>query len=76
MGEFLENSFLSVGGRLVLIKHVLASIPIHLLAAAKVPKGIFHAIEKLIFCEEKMLIGISFTRSNGVSSVFHRRKEE
>nr|XP_027109303.1 uncharacterized protein LOC113729178 [Coffea arabica] len=42
-----KNQILSVGGRVVLIKSVLSSMPIHLLAAASPPKGILMALEKL-----------------------------
>ena len=42
-----KNQSLSGGGRLVLIKSMLSSMPIHLLAAASPPKGILLAPEKL-----------------------------
>ncbi|XP_027184167.1 uncharacterized protein LOC113782475 [Coffea eugenioides] len=42
-----KNQSLSAGGRLVLIKRVLSSMPIHLLAAASPLKGILLALEKL-----------------------------
>ncbi|XP_027169406.1 uncharacterized protein LOC113769130 [Coffea eugenioides] len=42
-----RNQILSPGGRVVLIQNVLASMPIHLLAAASPPKGILMVIERL-----------------------------
>ncbi|XP_059295601.1 uncharacterized protein LOC132048939 [Lycium ferocissimum] len=37
--------FLSKGGEIVLIKHVLSAMPVHLLAAMKPPKGTFEQIK-------------------------------
>ncbi|XP_059284742.1 uncharacterized protein LOC132038032 [Lycium ferocissimum] len=37
--------YLSMGGRIVLINHVLMAMPIHLLAALKPPKGTFEQLE-------------------------------
>nr|XP_027120587.1 uncharacterized protein LOC113737577 [Coffea arabica] len=42
-----KNQILSPGGNVVLIQSVLASMPIHLLAAASPPKGMLMVIEKL-----------------------------
>ncbi|XP_027152134.1 uncharacterized protein LOC113752202 [Coffea eugenioides] len=42
-----KNQILSSGGKVVLIQSVLASMPIHLLAAASPPKGMLMALEKL-----------------------------
>ncbi|CAI9102756.1 OLC1v1001076C1 [Oldenlandia corymbosa var. corymbosa] len=39
-----KNKFLSQGGRLVLIKHVMSAIPIHVFAAIEPPKSILNAI--------------------------------
>lgn len=41
-----SGKFLSPGGRLLLIKHVLSSIPIHIFAALEPPLGIISAAEK------------------------------
>ncbi|XP_071939035.1 uncharacterized protein [Coffea arabica] len=43
---FWKSKFLSSGGRLTLIKHVLSAIPIHLLSAAVMPKAVFRIIER------------------------------
>ncbi|XP_027090440.2 uncharacterized protein [Coffea arabica] len=42
-----KHRTLSSGGRIVLIKSVLASMPIHLLAAAYPPKGVLRELEKI-----------------------------
>nr|XP_027075880.1 uncharacterized protein LOC113699725 [Coffea arabica] len=42
-----NNRILSSRGRVVLIKSVLSSMPIHLLAASSPPKGVFGVLEKL-----------------------------
>lgn len=39
--------FLSPGGRLILIKHVLSAIPLHVLAVLDPPKSVFAALEGL-----------------------------
>ncbi|XP_027171858.1 uncharacterized protein LOC113771481 [Coffea eugenioides] len=41
-----RSSFLSHGGRIVLIKHVLSAIPTHLLAASCPPKGVLALVER------------------------------
>lgn len=41
------GKLLSPGGRLMLIKHVLAAIPLHTLAVLEPPKGVLQKIEKL-----------------------------
>lgn len=43
-----KNKLLSQGGRLILIKHVLSSIPIHILSAVTPPKSVIQDIERLI----------------------------
>nr|XP_027082134.1 uncharacterized protein LOC113704429 [Coffea arabica] len=40
-----QNRVLSQGGKIVLLKHVLSSMPIHLLMAASPPKAIFQELE-------------------------------
>ena len=45
-----QNRLLSAAGRLVLVKSVLASLSVHLLAAASPPKEVFGALEKLFAC--------------------------
>jgi hypothetical protein len=47
--ESWTNRLLSRGGRLVLIKSVIYSIPVYWATIANIPKGIFHQICKLIF---------------------------
>lgn len=42
-----KNKFLSPGGRLILIKHVLSTIPIHVMAALDLPKGILDQLERI-----------------------------
>ncbi|XP_071933944.1 uncharacterized protein [Coffea arabica] len=54
-----KNQILSPGGRVVLIQSVLASMPIHLLAAASPPKRMLVALEKLF---AKFLWGYSDSR--------------
>nr|XP_027086510.1 uncharacterized protein LOC113708247 [Coffea arabica] len=41
-----RSRFLSNGGRIVLIKHVLSAIPTHLLAASCPPKGVLALVER------------------------------
>ncbi|XP_027120639.2 uncharacterized protein [Coffea arabica] len=41
-----SSRFLSNGGRIVLIKHVLSAIPIHLLVASCPPKGVLALVER------------------------------
>nr|XP_027064499.1 uncharacterized protein LOC113690699 [Coffea arabica] len=43
---FWKQRILSPGGRVVLLKHVLSSLPIHLLAAASPTKGVLREIER------------------------------
>lgn len=38
----------SSGGRLILLKHVLSSMPIHLLAGIPAPKGALDQLEKML----------------------------
>ena len=40
-----KNRLLSVGGSVVLLKHVLFALPVHLLMAVSPPKSIFKEIE-------------------------------
>ncbi|KAF5198564.1 hypothetical protein FRX31_011849 [Thalictrum thalictroides] len=42
-----SNKLLSHGGRLILLKHVLSSMPIYLFSAFSVPKSIVKALEVL-----------------------------
>ncbi|XP_071929043.1 uncharacterized protein [Coffea arabica] len=42
----LKSRMLSFGGKIVLIKHVLASMPVHLMSAAVIPSKVFRTIEK------------------------------
>ena len=42
-----QNRLLSFGGKIVLIKHVLSSIPLHLLATVSPPKSILTAVERI-----------------------------
>ncbi|XP_071905685.1 uncharacterized protein [Coffea arabica] len=42
-----KSRLLSPGGKLILIKHVLASVPAHLLSAVVVPSSVFTMIEKV-----------------------------
>lgn len=44
-----KSQLLSHGGKISLIKHVLSSIPVHLLTSGVMSKGTFHIIEKV--CE-------------------------
>ena len=41
-----KQRILSPGGKVVLLKHILSSLPIHLLAAASPPKGVLREIER------------------------------
>ncbi|XP_027152155.1 uncharacterized protein LOC113758673 [Coffea eugenioides] len=41
-----KSRLLSFGGKIVLIKHVLASMPVHLLSAAVIPGKVFRTIEQ------------------------------
>ena len=43
-----KQRILSPGGRVVLLKHVLSSLPIHLLAAASPPKGVLWEMERVM----------------------------
>ncbi|XP_071939205.1 uncharacterized protein [Coffea arabica] len=48
MGRVLswKSKFLSSGEKIVLIKHVLSTIPLHLLSAAVMPEPVVHIIER------------------------------
>jgi len=41
-----KSNHLSAGGRIVLIKHVLSSIPLYTIACTAIPKGVHSLIEK------------------------------
>lgn len=41
-----STSFLSMAGRLTLIKHVLNTLPTHLIASSRLPKSIIHTLHK------------------------------
>ena len=43
-----HTKLLSIGGRAILIRHVLLALPIHLLAAINPPKRTLELIEKLV----------------------------
>ena len=43
-----KHRILSPGGRVVLLKHVLSSMPIHLLAAVVPPKGVLRELERIM----------------------------
>lgn len=42
------KALLSSGGRLILLKHVLSSKPIHLLAGIPAPRGVLDQLEKML----------------------------
>lgn len=42
------KALFSSGGRLILLKHVLSSMPIHLLAGIPAPKGALDQLEKML----------------------------
>lgn len=46
--EGWQGQFINLAGRTVLIKHVLSSIPLHMLAGTPVPKGIFASINSIL----------------------------
>ncbi|XP_031112253.1 uncharacterized protein LOC116016235 [Ipomoea triloba] len=41
-----QRKLLSTGGRIILIKHVLSTIPLYSLASIQLPKGVIHSIEQ------------------------------
>ena len=43
-----KSKMLSVGGRLILIKHVLAAIPLHSYVVLEPSKSVMHQIERLM----------------------------
>ncbi|XP_042973035.1 uncharacterized protein LOC122304835 [Carya illinoinensis] len=45
--EGWKINFLSTGARLILLKHVLSSIPVHLLSVLHVPTMVFHQFNKI-----------------------------
>lgn len=45
--SFWNNKFLSFGGRLILLKSVMSSLPIYFLSFFKVPAGIISSIESI-----------------------------
>lgn len=64
-----HGKLLSFGGRIVLLKHVLASIPIHLLAAASPPLAILDRLEKMqIFYGDLIMASLSITGFRGMIS--------
>ena len=42
-----KSKLLSQGGKLILLKHVLSSIPIHMLSAMATPSGVLKRLEKM-----------------------------
>ncbi|KAL3504062.1 hypothetical protein ACH5RR_033903 [Cinchona calisaya] len=44
----LKHKLLSLGGRLILIKHVLSSIPIHALFLMDPPKGVLYSMGRIV----------------------------
>jgi hypothetical protein len=44
-----NNKFLSFGGRLVLLKYVLSSLPVYFLSFFKAPTSIISSIESIFF---------------------------
>lgn len=45
--EGWKMRFLSLGARLILLKHILSSLPVHLLAVLRALKSIFMSINRL-----------------------------
>ncbi|OVA19753.1 Reverse transcriptase zinc-binding domain [Macleaya cordata] len=43
-----KSNFLSQGGKLIMIRHVLSSMAIYIIAAVAVPKSVLHSINRLI----------------------------
>ncbi|XP_027167252.1 uncharacterized protein LOC113767379 [Coffea eugenioides] len=43
-----QKKLLTQGGRLILIKHVLSAIPLHVLAVMDPPKAVIHSLERLM----------------------------
>ncbi|KAG6658115.1 hypothetical protein CIPAW_04G137600 [Carya illinoinensis] len=42
-----KSNILSFGGKIILLKHVLSSMPIHVLSVMNLPKGVFKAIKSI-----------------------------
>lgn len=42
-----KSKLLSFGGKIVLIKHVLNSMPIHMLSVLNIPKGVISGLKKI-----------------------------
>lgn len=51
-----KSKFLSIGGRITLIRHVLSAIPVHLLSAVVIPQEVFKVLERVC---AKFLWGVS-----------------
>lgn len=64
-----KNKFLSPGGRLILIKHVLSTIPIHVMAALDLPKGTSLSAFSLIFCGGRVMIPKGGFGAHGIVSL-------
>ena len=73
-----QSRFLSFGGRLVLLKFVLTSLPVYALSFFKAPSGILSSIEfiffKKIIREGVRIIG-KFPGLLGALSVYERSLE-
>jgi hypothetical protein len=70
-----KSKHLSFGGRLVLLKSILASLPVYALSFFKAPSGIISSIESLLirfFWGEVRIIG-KFLGLIGILFVWRRR---
>lgn len=73
-----QGRFLSHGGKVVLIKSVLQSIPLHLLSVVHPPKTVLSQIDKITstFSRGRKPIGIKDTGKLGVIYAIQSKREE
>jgi len=53
-----NSKHLSLGGRLVLLKSVMSSLPVYMLSFFKAPSGIVSSIESILNCFGILFVGV------------------
>ena len=71
-----KNRFLSIGGHIVLIKHILSAIPTHVLAASCPSKGVLSLVERAManFLGMRMKVALDIIGLSGKTYVLMQHK--